>query len=92
MIAPIVTLKCAEKKNLKFMVVEKENSGKQEIIFRAGTSLSVCLPGNGRHQGRWVYLDQGTETVCPREPGGTCECSGLRWMVLGQLGSPRPPA
>lgn len=50
MIAPTVILKCAEKK-LKFMVVEKENSGEQEIIFRVGTGLWVCLPGNGGHQG-----------------------------------------
>lgn len=50
MIAPTVILKCAEKK-LKFMVVEKESSGEQEIIFRVGAGLWVCLPGNGRHQG-----------------------------------------
>lgn len=58
---------CQDKKHLKFMVVEREKkpSGKQEITVRVGTGLSLCLPGNGGHEGSRVCLDQGMDMMCP---------------------------
>lgn len=58
MIAPTVILKCAEKK-LKFMVVEKENSGSAQVCGSACQAMEdtrEASPGGGEHvptSARW---------------------------------------
>lgn len=61
-----MVLICAQMGSPRSSRLLREDNGEEDLIFRAGTVYAVLrLPDGRGYRNSWLYLDQGTGSVCP---------------------------